>query len=144
MDLFENQVLIVSMIAWATAQILKVVVILLVEHRLDLWRLVGAGGMPSSHSALVSALATAVALKDGVRSSQFALAVLFAAVVMYDAAGIRQAVGIQARILNRMLDEYFKHQRWNEERLRELLGHTRIEVVVGAVLGISLALLWTY
>ncbi|MHB0870341.1 MAG: divergent PAP2 family protein [Chloroflexota bacterium] len=143
MEVFENRILIVSFLAWAVAQILKVLVILLREHRLDLWRLVSAGGMPSSHSALVAALATSVAMADGVKSSSFALAVVFAAVVMYDAAGIRQAVSIQARILNRMLDEYFKHQRWNEERLRELLGHTRIEVGVGAALGILVALIWT-
>lgn len=141
MEVFENRVLIVSLVAWAIAQILKVLVILLREHRLDLWRLVSAGGMPSSHSALVAALATSVAMADGVKSTTFALAVVFAAVVMYDAAGIRQAVSIQARILNRMIDEYFKHQRWNEERLRELLGHTRIEVVVGAALGILIALI---
>ncbi len=143
MELLENRILMVSLVAWAIAQTLKVLVILAREHRLDLWRLVSAGGMPSSHSALVAALATGIAMKDGVKSSTFALAMIFAAVVMYDAAGIRQAVSIQARILNRMLDEYFKHQRWNEERLRELLGHTRIEVLVGASLGIAMALLWT-
>ncbi len=142
MEVFENRILIISLVAWAIAQILKVLVILLRENRLDLWRLVSAGGMPSSHSALVAALATSVAMADGVKSTTFALAVVFAAVVMYDAAGIRQAVSIQARILNRMLDEYFKHQRWNEERLRELLGHTRIEVGVGAALGILVALIW--
>ena len=98
--------------------------------------------MPSSHSALVSALATAVGIKDGVQSSTFALAVVFASVVMYDAAGIRQAVSIQARLLNRLLDEYFRKQKWNEDRLRELLGHTRIEVLVGSLLGISIAILW--
>jgi len=142
LELFDNRVLIVSMAAWAAAQILKVLVILLREHRLDLWRLVSAGGMPSSHSALVASLATGIATTDGVRSNTFALAVVFAAVVMYDAAGIRQAVSIQARLLNRMLDEYFKHQRWSEERLRELLGHTRIEVLVGAALGIAMAFMW--
>jgi acid phosphatase family membrane protein YuiD len=142
LELLENRVLIVSLLAWAIAQILKVLVILLQERRLDLWRLASAGGMPSSHSALVAALATGIAATDGVKSDEFALAVVFAAVVMYDAAGIRQAVSIQARILNRMLDEYFKHQRWSEERLRELLGHTRVEVLVGAGLGIAVALLW--
>lgn len=143
MELFDNRVLVVSMLAWATAQTLKVVICLIVERQLNLWRLVGSGGMPSSHSALVSALATAIGMKEGVQSSAFALAVVFAAVVMYDAAGIRQAVSIQARILNRMLDEYFrKRQKWDEERLRELLGHTRVEVVVGAALGIAMALFW--
>lgn len=142
MEILSNQVLLVSAVAWAVAQTLKVLFFLFQEHRLDLWRLVSAGGMPSSHSALVSALATGVAITDGVRSTTFAISVVFAAVVMYDAAGIRQAVSIQARILNKMLDEYFKHQKWSEERLRELLGHTRVEVLAGAILGIVMALLW--
>lgn len=116
--------------------------VLLQERKFDLWRLVSAGGMPSSHSALVSSLATEIGIKDGVQSSIFALGVVFAAVVMYDAAGIRQAVSIQARILNKILDDYFARQQWNEERLRELLGHTRIEVFVGAMLGILIAFLW--
>ncbi len=142
MEVFENRVLIVSFAAWLAAQTIKVIMHLLVERRLDLWRLVSMGGMPSSHSALVSALATAIGIEDGVRSSSFALAVIFASVVMYDAAGIRQAVSAQARILNRLLDEYFKHQRLDEVRLRELLGHTRVEVLVGALLGIGTALVW--
>lgn len=143
MEVFQNHALLVSATAWAIAQVLKVLIFFLQERQLDLWRLVSAGGMPSSHSALVSALATEVALIEGVQSITFAVAVVFAAVVMYDAAGIRQAVSIQARILNRMLDEYFKRQRFSEERLRELLGHTRVEVFFGSLLGISIALLWT-
>ncbi len=142
MEVFENRVLLVSFAAWLAAQTIKVIMHLLVERRLDLWRLVSMGGMPSSHSALVSALATAIGIEDGVRSPTFALAVIFASVVMYDAAGIRQAVSAQARILNRLLDEYFKHQRLDEVRLRELLGHTRVEVLVGALLGIGTALVW--
>jgi acid phosphatase family membrane protein YuiD len=142
MEVFQNHILMVSFVAWLIAQILKVLIYLLMEHRFDVWRLVSMGGMPSSHSTLVSALATSVGIEDGVRSSAFALAVIFASVVMYDAAGIRQAVSAQARILNRLLDEYFKHQRLDEVRLRELLGHTRIEVLVGAFLGIGTALVW--
>ena len=142
MEILQNHILVVSLTAWLIAQLLKVLIYLLRERQLNLWRMVSAGGMPSSHSALVSALATQVGVKDGVESSSFALAVVFASVVMYDAAGIRQAVSVQARILNRLLDEYFKRQKWNEERLRELLGHTRIEVLVGSVLGIAIALLW--
>ena len=142
MEVFQNHILVVSVVAWLVAQILKVFIHLLLEHRLDLWKLVSMGGMPSSHSTLVSALATSIGIQDGVRSSTFALAVIFASVVMYDAAGIRQAVSAQARILNRLLDEYFKHQRLNEDRLRELLGHTRIEVFAGGLLGIGMALIW--
>ncbi len=142
MEVQQNHVLIVSLVSWIIAQTLKLVVVLLQERKFDLWRLVSAGGMPSSHSALVSSLATEIGIKDGVQSSIFALGVVFAAVVMYDAAGIRQAVSIQARILNKILDDYFERQLWNEERLRELLGHTRIEVFVGAMLGILIAFLW--
>lgn len=142
MEVLQNHVLIVSLVSWIIAQTLKLVVVLLQERKFDLWRLVSAGGMPSSHSALVSSLATEIGIKDGVQSSIFALGVVFAAVVMYDAAGIRQAVSIQARILNKILDDYFARQQWNEERLRELLGHTRIEVFVGAMLGILIAFLW--
>jgi len=142
LEVQQNHVLIVSLVSWIIAQTLKLVVVLLQERKFDLWRLVSAGGMPSSHSALVSSLATEIGIKDGVQSSIFALGVVFAAVVMYDAAGIRQAVSIQARILNKILDDYFARQQWNEERLRELLGHTRIEVFVGAMLGILIAFLW--
>lgn len=142
MEIFENHVLLVAFGAWLVAQTLKVVISLLSERRMDLWRLVSMGGMPSSHSALVSALATGIGVTDGVKSNTFALAVVFASVVMYDAAGIRQAVSAQARILNRLLDEYFKHQRVDEERLRELLGHTRVEVFAGALLGIGIGLVW--
>lgn len=143
MDIFDNHVLLSAFGAWFIAQILKVIISLLMERRLDLWRLVSMGGMPSSHSALVSGLATAVGIENGLRSSEFALALVFASVVMYDAAGIRQAVSAQARILNRLLDEYFKHQRLDETRLRELLGHTRVEVLVGALLGIATAIFWS-
>lgn len=142
MELLENRILLVSFVAWAVAQTLKVIVCLLRERELNLWRMVSPGGMPSSHSALVSALATGIGIREGVQSSLFALAVVFASVVMYDAAGIRQAVSVQARILNRLLDEYRRRQKWNEERLRELLGHTRVEVVVGSAIGIALALIW--
>ena len=140
MEVFQNHVLVTSFIAWITAQTLKLLIYLLKDRELNLSHLVSSGGMPSSHSALVSALATDIGIHDGVQSSSFALAVVFASVVMYDAAGIRQAVSIQARLLNRLLDEYFRRQKWNEERLRELLGHTRIEVVMGASLGIAIAL----
>jgi acid phosphatase family membrane protein YuiD len=98
--------------------------------------------MPSSHSALVTALATGIGMTTGLQSPIFALAVIFAAIVMYDAAGVRQAVSVQARILNRMLDEIFVEQRFNEKRLRELIGHTPVEVFVGSALGLAVALLF--
>lgn len=141
-ELLANQVLLVSLYAWLLAQVFKLLLNVARERRVNLRYLASSGGMPSSHSALVTALATAVALTSGPRSTLFAVAVIFAAVVMYDAAGVRQAVSIQARILNRMLDEIFEEHAFNEKRLRELIGHTPIEVFVGAALGLLVALVF--
>lgn len=140
-ELLANRILLVALGAWLLAQTLKVLIYLWRDRRINLRHLVSAGGMPSAHSALVTALATGVGLSEGLRSPLFAIALVFAAIVMYDAAGVRQAVSAQARILNRMLDEIFVEQRFNEKRLRELIGHTPVEVVVGATLGLLVALL---
>jgi len=142
-EILANRVLVVSVFAWLLAQTLKLLIYVYRDRRIDLRHLVSSGGMPSSHSALVTALATATAITAGPRSTAFAIAVLFAAVVMYDAAGVRQAVSIQARILNRMLDEIFVEQRFNEKRLRELIGHSPVEVLVGGSLGVLVAWLLT-
>ena len=140
--ILHNDVLVVSAFAWLLAQISKLLIVLLRERRLDLHFLASAGGMPSSHSAVVVALATRVGMVDGVSSTQFALAAIFAGVVLYDAAGVRRAVSVQARILNRMLEEVIEYQRFNEKRLLELLGHTPFEVFVGSLLGLLVALTW--
>jgi len=141
--LFDNQVLIASFLAWAIAQVSKTIVELVRERRLVLSRLVSSGGMPSSHSALVTGLATATGRVAGIQSTQFAIAVVLAGIVMYDAAGVRRAVSIQARILNQMLDEAFQGHPIAEKRLRELIGHTPVQVFVGGVLGIIVGLLVT-
>ncbi len=141
-DLAHNDTLIVAIVAWTMAQCSKLLIILLRERRLDLPHFMSAGGMPSSHSAVVVALATRVGVNDGVTSTTFAIAAIFASVVLYDAAGIRRAVSIQARILNRMLEEVIEYQRLNEKRLLELLGHTPFEVFVGSLLGLLVALSW--
>jgi uncharacterized protein len=138
-DLLANRVLVVSVLAWVLAQSLKVLIYVSHERRVNLRYLASSGGMPSSHSSLVTALATGVALTEGARTPLFAVAAIFAAVVMYDAAGVRQSVSIQARILNRMLDEIFVEHAFNEKRLRELIGHTPVEVFAGAVLGFVVA-----
>ena len=96
----------------------------------------GISWMPSSHSALVTSLATAIGRQEGMGSPIFAASVIFASIVMYDAAGVRQSVSIQARILNRMLDELFTQHAFSERRLRELLGHTPLEVFAGFLLGL--------
>jgi acid phosphatase family membrane protein YuiD len=142
-ELLANRVLLVALTAWLLAQTLKLLIYVWRERRLNLRYLASSGGMPSAHSALVTALATATAITAGPRSPLFAVAVIFAAIVMYDAAGVRQAVSVQARILNRMLDEIFVEQRFDEKRLRELIGHTPFEVFVGALLGLVVGLLLT-
>jgi acid phosphatase family membrane protein YuiD len=141
--LLANDPLIVAVLAWTLAQVSKLLIVLLRERQLQLAYLTSAGGMPSSHSAVVVALATRIGLETGLSSVPFALAAVFAAVVMYDAAGVRRAVSLQARVLNRMLTEMLEAQQFNERRLRELIGHTPVEVLVGAALGLLIALLLT-
>ena len=133
--LIANDVLGACVIAWLVAQFSKPVLHYAHTRRVNLRYLVTAGGMPSSHSAVVVALATRVGIDTGLSSILFAISAIFAAVVMYDAAGVRRAVSVQARILNRMLAEMIEAQHFNEERLRELIGHSPFEVFVGALLG---------
>ena len=112
--------------------------------RWNLRRFVETGGMPSSHAASVAALSTSVAMSEGVLSPLFGVTLYFSAIVMYDAAGLRRAAGRQAVILNRLIDEHFAHSRKDTQRLMELLGHTPLEVFVGAVLGVASAILWNW
>jgi uncharacterized protein len=139
--LFNNRILIAALVAWLVAQVTKTVYEFVRYHKLKLNRLVSSGGMPSSHSALVTGLAAATGRVTGISSPSFAIAVVLAGVVMYDAAGVRRAVSIQARILNQMIDEAYQGKPFAEKRLRELIGHTPIQVFVGALLGIGIALL---
>ncbi|HLZ55321.1 MAG TPA: divergent PAP2 family protein [Ktedonosporobacter sp.] len=141
--LFDNRALIASFLAWAIAQVSKTVYELFRQRKLVVSRLVSSGGMPSSHSALVTGLATAIGRIAGIESTAFAIAVVLASIVMYDAAGVRRAVSIQARILNQMIDEAYQGHPFAEKRLRELIGHTPIQVFVGGVLGIVVGLLVT-
>ncbi|MCC7103914.1 MAG: divergent PAP2 family protein [Chloroflexi bacterium] len=138
--LFDNRVLVAAALAWLIAQTSKLLILILRERHVQLRVMTSSGGMPSSHSALVTALATGIGLTDGVHSTLFAIAVVFAAVVLYDAAGVRRAVSHQAMIINRMLEEAIEFQRFSEKRLLELLGHTPFEVFVGMLLGIATAL----
>ena len=97
------------------------------------------GGMPSSHSAMVVALTTSVGLKEGWDSTYFSMCIVFSTIVLYDAAGVRRAVGVQAKILNKMLSEAMGNGTFRAERIKELLGHTPLEVVAGAFLGAGIA-----
>ncbi|ACK69070.1 acid phosphatase/vanadium-dependent haloperoxidase related [Gloeothece citriformis PCC 7424] len=140
--IFENRVLLVSILACLSAQGLKVIIELIRDGKINLRYLMTTGGMPSAHSALVGALATGVGLTVGWASPDFAIACLFAVIVMYDAAGVRQAAGKQARILNQIIDEFFHDgHNFNEERLKELLGHTPFQVLVGLALGVGITLM---
>lgn len=141
--LFENRILVASFIAWAIAQLSKTVYELIRYRELKLSRLVSSGGMPSSHSALVMGLATATGRIAGLESASFAISLVLAVIVMYDAAGVRRAVSIQARILNQMIDEAFQGKPFAEKRLRELIGHTPTQVIVGGLLGVGVALIVT-
>jgi len=132
-------VLLAALIAWVIAQSLKIVSWAVASKELNFKRLVEPGGMPSSHSAFVTSLATAAGVKEGFDSSLFALALVFAMVVMYDAAGVRRAAGKQARVLNAIVEDLNRRE-LHPERLRELLGHTPFEVLIGALLGILIAL----
>ncbi len=139
-NILDNSVLLVAVVACLVAQASKLVVELVKNHKVDIRALVTTGGMPSAHSAFVTALATGVGQAVGWSSPEFAIATIFAIIVMYDAAGVRQAAGKQARILNQMVDELFsdKHE-FNEDRLKELLGHTPFQVIVGSLLGVTIS-----
>jgi acid phosphatase family membrane protein YuiD len=138
----DYKALIIPAAVWFIAQLLKLIIVLITEKRLDFGQLTTMGGMPSAHSATVCSLATVVGKVGGVNSLLFAISVIFALIVMYDAQGVRQTVGNQSVVLNRILDEMFKDNPEFEERLKEFIGHSRLEIVVGAVLGIALAWWW--
>lgn len=139
--ILDNHILIIALLACVLAQILKLLVELAWHGKVTFRTLVETGGMPSAHSALVTALATGIGQTAGWASGEFAIAFVFAIIVMYDAAGVRQAAGKQARILNQMMDELFSgdHAKFSEERLKELLGHTPVQVIAGSALGIAVS-----
>ncbi len=132
--------LLAPLVAWAIAQASKVILTSLRQRRLNLRVLAETGGMPSSHAAIVMGMTTAVGKHAGVSSAAFAIALIFSFVVMYDAAGLRRAAGRQAAILNRLVEDLVHMRGMQEQKLRELLGHTPVEVVVGALLGIGVGL----
>ncbi len=132
----HNKVFWFSFAGWAVGQSSKVLLGLAVKRKFDFRWIIGTGGMPSSHASGVSALATAVGLKEGWSSTIFALAVVLAFITMFDAQGVRRAAGRQAAVLNKIMDELYLHGSVSEKKLWELLGHTPIEVFVGFVMGV--------
>ena len=142
LEILSNRVIQAAALAWVIAQGLKVILTLCISKRFDASRMLGSGGMPSSHSALVCALVTVVGFHEGFSTSIFAIAFAFACVTMYDAAGVRRSTGRNAAVINHMLDDLAtKGFYFDEERLKELVGHTPIQVMAGALLGILIGTL---
>ena len=139
-QLIQNKIFMTTLSAWVIAQTIKVSIGVIRQKRFDFRWFVGTGGMPSSHAAGASCLATAIGLEYGFNSIYFALAASFAIVVMFDAQGVRRATGRQAHILNKIMEDIYWRGRIDEARLRELVGHTPIEVIGGFLLGIIIAL----
>lgn len=130
---FANRTLLAAIFAWFSAQLIKIILTALSEKKIDISRIYGAGGMPSSHSALVTAMTTSIGKIYGFDAPIFAVSCVFTMIVMYDAAGVRRAAGKQAKAINLL----FMHTDLKfEEQLKELLGHTPLQVFCGAVLGI--------
>ncbi len=137
-QIFSNKVLWISIFACFLAQFLKIFTGK--NKRIELSRILTSGGMPSSHSSFVTSLATLVGLERGFSSTDFAIVTVFALIIMYDASGVRRAVGKQATIINQMLDDLHHKKHIEQKRLKELIGHTPKEVLFGAILGIITAL----
>lgn len=141
-DLFSNQIFLTASAGWLLAQVLKTLIHFILVKEFNAERLVGDGGMPSSHSATVSALATAVALECGLGSVEFAISAMFAIVVMHDAMGVRRETGIQAKLLNEIIkifEDMGREEISVHDKLKEFVGHTPLQVIMGSLLGIITA-----
>jgi len=138
---YRNKIFFTGFWAWFVAQTIKVTLGVMRERRFNFRWFVNSGGMPSSHAALTGGLATAIGLYYGFDSGVFALAFCFAVVTMFDAQGVRRQSGKQAEALNKILDDIYAQKGLQDERLKELFGHTPVEVFAGAVLGALVAVL---
>ncbi len=137
--IFRNKIIIIAFIAWILNQSLKMIVFYITEKKWDIRRFTGAGGMPSTHSALSVCVATTIGIKEGWESPLFALAIVTSFIIMADAAGVRREAGEQAKVLNKIILEFFEEIKLKDKRLKELVGHTPFEVIVGAFIGIIMA-----
>jgi len=139
--LFSNPTFLASLLGWVVAQAIKFFWNLIKNRKLDFNYWISTGGMPSAHSSTVSALTTSVGFREGVDSAMFAVTLAFALIVMFDAQSVRRAAGMQARLLNQIVQELFKEHHLSTNKLAELLGHTRMEVLIGMLLGIVIGCL---
>lgn len=137
-NIWDNYGLWIPIITWALVQSIKVLSDLIIHKKLNIKRLWGSGGMPSSHSAFAMSLSTVAALSRGLDSLEFAICLIFSGIVMYDAAGVRRAAGKQAKVLNQIIERDGDIN--IQEKLVELLGHTPVEVFAGAVVGVLMAI----
>lgn len=143
-ELFSNTIFLAAAVGWLVAQILKTIIHMILSREFVAERLVGSGGMPSSHSATVCSLATAACFQYGADSFEFAISLILAIIVMYDAMGVRRETGIQAKVLNDMLktfEDMGRSEISTHDKLKEFVGHTPLQVLAGAILGIFIAVL---
>lgn len=141
-SILSNHILIASLVSCLLAQVLKIPFHWLIHKEWDITRCIGSGGMPSSHSSSVCTLATCIGMTEGFASPMFAIVVVFALIVMYDASGVRKAAGEQAKILNRIIKKFEKQEFQIDNELKELIGHTKPEVWAGALLGVIIGILF--
>ena len=141
--MLHNPMLVLPVISWFVAQVIKTAIHTFLNKEFVAERLVGGGGMPSSHSATVCALSTAAALRFGMGSFEFAMATVFSIVTMYDAMGVRRETGIQGKVINELVEAFTKmgNDVGPEKALKELVGHTPLQVLMGAILGVVLTIL---
>ncbi len=137
--LVEMYPLVSGLVSLIVAQVLKVIYTYFRENRIDSHLLFSSGGMPSSHGAMVIGLTTAIGLQEGWTSALFCVSIVFSLIVLYDAAGIRRAAGLQAALLNQLAQDFFEKGEIKAEKLTELLGHTPFEVIIGSLLGVGVA-----
>lgn len=140
-EIFNNGILWTALGGWLAAQVIKVILVFITSRKLDFKRLTGSGGMPSSHSSITTALTMSVGFVRGFSSAEFAISMILTFVVMYDASGVRRSAGQQAAILNQIVDDWGRGRFVNtDKKLKELLGHTPLEVIAGAILGVIIAI----
>lgn len=143
-EVYRNKILITTISAWLIAQTIKVVIGVFRLKKFDFRLFIGSGGMPSAHAAGATCLGTTIGMECGFDSVYFALAFAFAIVVMFDAQGVRRSTGKQAGILNTIMEDIYWRGKIQEARLRELIGHTPVEVIAGGLLGVAIGLISSF
>ena len=140
-QIINNKIIQASVLSWFIAQVIKIIIDCIKNKTINPALIVSSGGMPSSHSSFVTALACATGFQEGFNSALFAVTFVLSMVVMYDASGVRRAAGKQAEVLNIFIANFEKHGIKIDSKLKELLGHSPIEVFAGAILGIVVAVI---